>query len=155
MKDWVKNLPLWQKIIGGIVITISLFFFLRWLFKKVAGFNQAELPDENSVGVNLTQAQAAQVRSIVQRLHTDMKGINAFGRDWDVYRELNELNDPLFLAAFNDFGNLYFSEGNGTLKQWITEENFTASAFFVTPLWWTRGSIKSDILERMDRLNLQ
>jgi hypothetical protein len=107
-------------------------------------FNPAPLPNTSNVGVTLTDEQRAQVRSMSQRLHEEMSGLNVF-KDVVLWQEYMGMGDPMFIAVYNDFGNLYYAEGNGTLRQWVADE---------AP-WWNDFAGRDDILDRFARLNLQ
>lgn len=82
------------------------------------------------------------VRRIATSLHDDMDGWN-FGHDDKIYEEFAGLSDTEFTAVYNDFNERYYSEGEGTLKEWIQNEVFGN---------WT--IIDDIILPKMARLNL-
>lgn len=149
-----KAAPPAAKIATGLAIAVLLYFVAKKVYTKFLVFTPAPLPTQSSTGVNLTQPEAQEVRRITLALHTDMDGIN-ITRNWDIWSEFAALNDLLFRAVYNDFGNLYYSEGKGTLREWINDENFTASGFLSKPFWWTAGWVKDNVLDRMDALNLQ
>jgi len=100
------------------------------------------LPTDNAGG-ELTDSEAQAVREIAMRLHSDMDGFTVV-RDRETYREWMSMPDRLFVAVYNDFNNLYFNDGQGTLRQWIANEG----------PWWGDFDSKANIIERMDRLNL-
>ena len=142
------------KVAAWLLVAAVMYFVGKKIYTKFLVFTPAPLPNSDTVGVNLTPQQAQDVRRIALALHSDMDGIN-FTRNWDLYSEFAALNDPMFIAVYNDFGNLYYSEGKGTLRAWIEDENFTASGFLSKPFWWTAGWVKDNIIDRMDALNLQ
>lgn len=125
-----------------LVVVVVLYFLLR---KKAGDFNSIPLP----TGGNLSEVEQKFVRELSMRLHADMDGIQwtNFTRDVEAWRTLVSLNDTMFVAVFNDFGRLYYREGNGTLRTWIEDESaWTDSAGIAS---------KSDVIERMNNLNLQ
>lgn len=136
-------------VLLGIVIVIFL------IYRKLFGggaliniFNQAELPTHGPAGEVLTETQARAVRELALRLHTDMEGwtLNVT-RDVEAWRQLMSLPDNLFVAVYNDFGNQFFREGLGTMREWI-ESEWT---------WVDTSGVasRSQILNRMATLNLQ
>jgi len=145
----------------GIAIVILLVWagmaVKKWLQSK--GFTQAALPDAASVGVNLTPQEAQLVRAIAQKLNTDIEKWNnplTAKRDTETWTQLLETTDPLFIAVYNDYGNLYFSTSGKTLKQALQGENFTLTSSVFTPYGIiTGGQLKDALLERFDSLNLQ
>jgi hypothetical protein len=137
-------------VLLGIVIVIFL------VYRKFFGggsliniFNPVSLPTHGPSGEPLTTTQSEAVRELAMRLHTDMDGatITNFQRDVEAWRQFMSLPDNLFRAVYNDFGNLYFREGEGTLREWI-ENEWT---------WVDTAGVasRSQILNRMATLNLQ
>lgn len=108
-------------------------------------FNPSPLPNNPA----WTPEQAETIRSLAMRLHTDMEGANVFSsaRDIEAWRQLMSLPNDMFVGVYNDFGDLYYHEGNGTFRKWV-EDEWT---------WWDTSGIagKSQVLERLSRLNLQ
>lgn len=153
-KTAFSKLPPVAQVATVAAVAFLLYITGKKLYTKFLVFTPAPLPTQSSTGVNLTQAEAQQVRALALALHTDMDGLN-ITRNWDIWQQLADLNDLLFRAVYNDFGNLYYSEGKGTLREWINDENFTASGFLSRPFWWTAGWVKDNVLDRMDVLNLQ
>jgi hypothetical protein len=104
-----------------------------------------DLPDEPDLSTSERQA----VRELSMRLHADMKGINVFSslRDREAWAQLMGMSDRMFVAVSNDFNKLYYREGEGTMRQWLSDE-----------AWWadTAGIAgKNQVLERMASLNIQ
>lgn len=157
-----KLIPAPYRVAAGVTaVIIAVVVAAYFLNKKTTpDFNQVGLPTGVGSGSNayqLTQAEAQQVRALAMRLHEDMDGLAVPGfRDTDAYAELLELTDPLFVAVYNDFGTLYYSEGEGTLRAWIEAENFgfTFSVFTVYGLL-KGNAVKDEIFARMNALNLQ
>lgn len=127
-----------------VVVVVAIILVTR---QSKPDYKQADLPTQASTGVNLTQQQAQTVRDLAIRLHEDMKGLNLnITRDVEAWRQLMSLSVDMFTAVFNDFGNLYYSEGKGTLYDWVSDE-----WSWVDPM----GIASSDtVLERLSSLNL-
>lgn len=119
-------------------------------------YNPAPLPDLETTGVDLTEQEALEVRQLAMRLHTDMDGIAYPGsRDKEAYQQLLGMSDRLFVAVYNDFGELYYKEGNGSLRQWIDDENFGYTMSILTPYgMYTGAEITNKLNERFNNLNL-
>lgn len=135
---YLKN-PWVLLALAGVLILIL------WKWGKVSLLNinvPTPLPTDTAGGP-LTDAEAEDVRSMAMQLHSDMDGFTVF-RDREVWRQFMSMSDRLFVAVYNDFNNLFFDEGNGTLRQWIADEG----------PWWGDFDSKANIIERMDRLNL-
>lgn len=121
-----------------------------------------EVPLQGAETGILTQEQAENVRELAQRLFLNMDGVGLpWNRDMQPWKELLELNDIEFKAVYNDFNNLYASLGDGTLREWISNETFVSGNVitYIIPfgagVQVVRGHlIKSDIIERMNNLNL-
>jgi hypothetical protein len=153
-----KLIPAPYRVAAGVASVILAVVLAAYFVSKFnrPDFNQVKLPT-TSGGTQLTQAEAQKVRSLAMRLHEDMDGLAVPGfRDKEAYEELLDLTDPLFVAVYNDFGVLYFSEGNGTLRDWIDAENFSYTFSIFTP-WGiaTGNAVKDEIFDRMNALNLQ
>lgn len=145
-------------VITAIVVVIAL---VLWKYRGpiISVFNPAPLPNAGSTGVNLTGQQARMVRSLSQRLWTDIDKWNNpwfSQRDTATWVQLQEQDDQLFIAVYNDFGNLHYGNAGKTLKDYLRDENFAFTTSVFAP-WsiWSGGRLKDAILERMDNLNLQ
>lgn len=154
-------------IIIGIMVLVALYTIMDSIvdgFKGLFGieeekpdFSPVPLPTEETHNVSLTPEESKLVRAIAQRLHRDMDGVAIPGmRDTEVYEQLLELTDPLLVAVYNDFGLLYYSEGEGTLRQWLNSEQFWYTFSIFTP-WgsYQAHQFTEAINQRFDLLNLQ
>lgn len=117
------------------VAVIFVGFLLYWWGKQKNTIEQAPLPNELPGMTGLTEAEAKQVRALAVNLHDEMKGVS-YNRNNAPFKQLSESSDKLFVATYNDFNNLYASEGSGTLKGWINDE----SIFNIS---WLLGGIAS------------
>lgn len=143
-------LIVWAKykyyIIALLAIIVIIIIILS--IKKKSNSQNSPLPTD-SAGGPLTQAEAEVVRKIVLDLHDDMDGINwlFWSRNTKVYMDLATLSDKFFVAVYNDFNNLFGSEKNGTLKNWIQNDLFYKGT--------KEGGAYPILMERFSKLNLQ
>jgi hypothetical protein len=132
------------------VVIIGIFVFIYFIGRRSAKvkIEQVTLPTDQPGGYKLSVAESQTVRSIAQNLHTDMKGLNIWSHDIVPYQNYMSCNDTLFVAVYNDFNNLFGSEGDGTLRDWLNGE---------VGGWYNSNfeSVRKSILSRMDRLNLR
>ncbi len=143
------------------LVVVAVVALLLWKNRGpiISVFRPAPLPTGTSTGVNLTEQQAQMVRSLSQRLWTDIDKWNNpwFNRrDTEAWTQLLELSEPLFIAVFNDFGNLYYAREGKTLKTYLEEENFALTSSINTAYGiYTGTRLKNELLSRMNTLNLQ
>ena len=135
----------WKWVIIGVLI-IALILYIYFTGKAAGKKGKAvvidlpkDIPGDNSQGITTT---AGDIRRIATAMHDEMNGFNWSGHDYTPYEEYSRLSDTGFVAVYNDFNKRYFSEGNGTLKQWLIDENFYGSV------------VDQIIFPRMARLNL-
>jgi len=126
-----------------IVIAIIVYY----VGKSMGGVKQSKLPNDTGWGGSLTEQDGKTIRNIVIRLHDDMDSyLVASGlrsRDNQAYYDLSNFSDTMFVAAYNDFNDLYFKEGNGTMKNWIDDE------------LGLDGDVKKIIMQRFSKQNLK
>lgn len=131
-------------IIGTLIIALILFIYFKGKAAGKLGKAKVidlpkDIPGDNSQGITTT---AGDIRRISTALHDEMNGYNWNGHNYAPYEEFARLSDTGFVSVYNDFNSMYHSEGNGTLKQWLTDENFFGSV------------VDQIIFPRMARLNL-
>ena len=133
----------WKQLLIVAVVLFILFYI--WYRGKKAGESgkpkHIGLTNDFVIGGTMS-VDGGKVRRIATLLHDDMDGFN-FGHDDQIYNEFAALSDTEFVAVYNDFNNQFFSEGEGTLKEWIISEVYGD---------WT--IIEDIILPKMARLNL-
>lgn len=136
-------------IIGALIIGLILYIYFTG---KAAGKRGKatiiDLPNDipgpvQTPGSQGISATAGDIRRIATAMHDEMDGFNYSGHDYTPYEEWARLSDTGFVAVYNDFNKQYFSEGEGTLKEWLQNETFTLGDI-----------IDEVILPRMGRLNL-
>lgn len=130
-----------------LIIVVAIYFVGRK--SGSTKIEQVPLPNDTNSGKQLTDAEATKVRTIAQELHDDMDGLNLLSHKLDPYRELSNLSDTMFVAVYNDFNTLFADSGE-TLRKWL--ENETWYTFGLTSIF---AELKQNILDRMNRLNLQ
>lgn len=151
----MNYLEIWGKykyyIIALIAIIILIIIIIITSNKKNK-IQNTPLPTD-SVGEELTEEDARTVRELTLQLYNDMKGIDWFGwlttngKNYSALESLAQLGDKLFVAVYNDFNNLYFSEGHGTLRNWINDEVYVANS---------RALHAATLINtKLNRLNLQ
>lgn len=132
------------------VVLIGIFVFIYFMGRRSAKMKieQVPLPSDQPGGKVLTSVDNAKVRTIAQQLHDDMDGLNLTHKS-DPYEALLASNDSVFVAVYNDFNNLFASENEGTLRDWLKDE--------VSASWWipAYSVLINSIIDRMDRLNLR
>lgn len=133
-----------QLLYSGIALLVVLIGIGWWFYHKGKKTTTiAAIPNDtpeganNSAGVSLSQ-----ISQIADALYTDMDGFNWAGHDSQPYQDFESLSDTDFVKVYNTFNTKHQSEGNGTLKKWIEDEDY---AF---------DDVVDSILSRMGRLNL-
>ena len=141
-------LKYWKQIAITLAITFILIYI--WYRGKAAGESGqpkfVEVPQDIFSGSGTLLVDSNKVRRIATELHNDMEDgawwLGA-GHEERIYEEFAALSDSEFVSVYNDFNERYFSEGEGTLWQWIDDEVFAG---------WT--IIDDVIMPKMARLNL-
>ncbi len=115
-----------------VVIALCIIIFLvvlGWYFysqgKKTVTLQQlpGQVPGEINSG-NVNGASNDEIKLLVNKLYSDMKGFNAFGHDYSPYREVGLLNDADVIRVYNAFNTLYQPDSGQTLTQWIASEKY-------------------------------
>ena len=149
MKEFISKY--WKHPIALVFYAIILILIVYYIGKGKGTIKPNELPDDTSWGGSLTPEQSTNVRALSRRLYKDMDSymvsVGWTQRDKEAYFQLLGLSDTLFVAVYNDFNDLYFDKGKGTLTQWIDDENFVLTH-------GASGDVKDAIMLRMQKLNL-
>lgn len=129
-----------------IIVIIAIYIYGR----RSVGKKPVVLPQDRP-GSPLTQAEQTQAETLARSLHDEMKGLNVwFDRNLTPHQNYSQLSDKMFVAVYNKFNQLFYTEANETLRGWYESEDnlplIAGSTNFVT--------LKNAILERMDRLKL-
>ena len=135
----------------GLYIAVAVWLIYKYGMKQGSP-EAAPLPNETDWGAALTTQQAIDVRKLTERLHTDMDSYMISAgfatRDLEAYKQLLNIPEKEFVAVANDFNDLYYTEKEGNLYQWIDEESFTYT-------WGASGDIRATILNKMEEYNLK
>jgi hypothetical protein len=134
-------------IIAVVVIGLLVFIYFIGRRSGKVKIEQVELPQDQPGGQLLTSTDSAKIRQVAQGLYNDLKGVSWGFHDAKPYNDLLQMSDTLFVAVYNDFNNLYGSEGKGTLRDWIKDDY----------AWIGSNSLplSKAILDRMDKLGLR
>lgn len=132
-------------ILTAIIIGVAIYYFYKGkktttiadIPKDVAGSPD---PENNPAGDSL-----AALTQMANDLFTDMDGLT-FNRNNPLYHKYMEKSDTDFVQVYNIFNQKYQADSKQTLREWINDE-YGIGADFI--------EIKSDILSRMNRLNLK
>lgn len=141
----------WNHPIALTIYSIILIYIIYRIGKNKGAVKPNTLPNDTDWGGGLTPSEGTNVRAISERLYRDMDNAWVWvgaSRDCEAYQQFLGLSDTLFTAVYNDFNDLYYSKGDGTLKEWISDESFSGTR-------GCSGDIKDAILKRMDKLNLK
>jgi len=123
-----------------ILVLIAYYAYHKFMDPKAEA---VPLPNDDPNGV-LSESEAASSRNLAVLLHDDMQGWFD-SRDNELYQTYAQFSDKLFVAVYNEFNALYFSEGYGSLKSWFKDETYTV---------FTGNLVRNTILPRMDKLGL-
>ncbi len=125
----------------GIALLVVIVFTVLW---KRGTFRNI-LPSGTTNDRNLSEAENARARALATKLRQDMKGIN-YSRNMAAWREFMGLNARMQVAVYNFFGEMYYSEGYGTMTDWVADES----------AWQDTQSIAShtQVLARLSELDL-
>ena len=136
LKNW--------KIFAIILLVVALIVW--WIYaqgKKAATGPQVDLPG----GANAIPAGWSP-EPLAKELHDAMDSLLVFADTKETaFKKLFELpTDAMIVAVYNAFGKLYFSEGYGTLTEWIRDESN-----YVPELL---GGVRARLLSKLQSLNL-
>ena len=116
-------------LIGSAVILVVLMVLII-VIVVLARKKKSEtvpLPSETDWGRALTESESATIKRIADGLYNDMKGLNVFKRNYDIYVEYNNTNDRIFVGVANYFAQTY---GNGeSLAQWMNDEAYSWTSY--------------------------
>ena len=116
-------------LIGSAVVLVVLMVLII-VIVVLARKKKSEtvpLPSETDWGRALTESESATIKRIADGLYNDMKGLNVFKRNYDIYVEYNNTNDRIFVGVANYFAQTY---GNGeSLAQWMKDEAYSWTSY--------------------------
>lgn len=137
----------------GLYILIAVLIIYNWGRIKGSTVNKPnKLPKETDWGKDLTEKESEDISKLAQRLWRDMDSYLVSAslkpRDVEAYVTLLSQPDRDTVGTYNYFNDLYYSQEDGTLKDWIYDESFTYTH-------GASGDLKTAILQKFDRLNLK
>ena len=128
-------------VLAGTLFVIGLVW---WLVRTLKGRNYTTLPKQTDWGATLSDVESDTIVRIAEALYDDMKGLNVFSRNSDVYYELNSASDRVLVGVSNYFSDRY----GGSLYEWLDGEAFSWNDFAL------RGCVDA-IMGRMEKLGLK
>lgn len=140
---------MWQKykteIIIAAIIIIAVISIYLWGRKR--GKESANGPDVNYPDGGAGIPAGWNPTPLAKELHQVMDGLFTLASTKDeTFEKLLALpTDDMFTSVYSAFNQLYFSEGEGTLREWINAESNTVA--------WD-DTVES-INNRFDQLNLE
>lgn len=112
-------------LIGGLVVAVVIIILIIVIviLAKKKQAKTVKLPKETSWGSSLTDEENSTVVHITEELYKDMKGLNIFSRNHQIYYEYSVTSDKIFVAVANYFAEKY---GNGkNLAHWMKGEYYS------------------------------
>ena len=116
-------------LIGSAVVLVVLMVLIIVIvvLARKKKIETVPLPSETDWGRALTESESATIKRIADGLYNDMKGLNVFKRNSDIYVEYNNANDKIFVGVANYFAQTY---GNGeSLAQWMKDEAYSWTSY--------------------------
>ena len=116
-------------LIGSAVVLVILMVLIIVIvvLARKKKIETVPLPSETDWGRALTESESATIKRIADGLYNDMKGLNVFKRNYDIYVEYNNANDKIFVGVANYFAQTY---GNGeSLAQWMKDEVYSWTSY--------------------------
>lgn len=116
-------------LIGSAVVLVVLMVLIIVIvvLARKKKIETVPLPSETDWGRALTESESATIKRIADGLYNDMKGLNVFKRNYDIYVEYNNANDKIFVGVANYFAQTY---GNGeSLAQWMKDEVYSWTSY--------------------------
>ena len=142
----------WKHPIALVIYGLIIIYIIYRLGKSSGTVKPNTVPSDKNWGKDLTNIESTNIRRIVQRLYRDMDNnwvsMGIADRDTEVYKQLMNLSNTEFTGVYNDFNDLYFDKGEGTLADWIYDESFTFT-------WGASGDLRETLIERFEKLNLK
>ncbi len=136
------KIPLWVYI----TIVIVLFLSIAAFFIYRAGKKNATPPKVNYPQGGAGVPQGWDPTAIIDELYDVMSGGFTFSGTKDAaWIKLRDLATPdMVTAVYDGFNQKHFKDGNGTLTQWIRDENYYDYV----------SGVKASTIARLQQLNL-
>lgn len=141
--NFYKDLPGWAKGASVLIIlaigVVTYFSIKKWIKNRPPKVDYPNGGKGIPLGFNPKQ--------YAEEAYKQMKGVDILvnlKKENVLLQILSLPTDDMFVAVYDVFNQLYFKEGNGTLREWINDE-------FITP----GTGLKQKLNERLDKLNLK
>jgi len=148
--DFLAKYKMWLIIAVTVVIIIAIVYFVGR--KKGREARKDVLPEKVTKGIDNTEARAAE--EFADKLYQDMKGLNFWSHDMDLWNAFLRTTDRIMIATSNYFNQKYGKSKTDTLYQWLKDEwniNFWGGAFKTSETW---KIVRPQVLKRMEQLGL-
>jgi len=136
-------------VIGGVVLVLILGVGLLIYFSgKSAGKKKSTLNLSSGAGAGgeAPTISESEVRTLAQKLFSDMEGANFWGHNADAWNSFLSLSDTDVTRVYNEFNSKYQKETSQSLVQWVESETTTG-----LDSW---DSIKPIVQQRFAKLKL-
>ena len=108
--------------IGALILGAIIFIYYKGVKSGKIGKPKFIKPPKDAPGQ--PQGSGANVRQTAIALYDDMNGYNWSGHNMTPYKNWATMNATDFVGVYNDFNNMYYEVGEGTLKEWIINEKY-------------------------------
>ena len=105
-------------IVSAVIVFIVIAILIIFLKKNKKSSKNVILP--KSLKGQVTEAEEAEATALAAKLYQDMKGLNVFGHNMALYKELNNKDDRMLAIIAATFESNY----NGSLAEWLANESF-------------------------------
>ena len=146
--EFAAKYKMWLIIIITVVIILAAVYY--WGRKKGKEARKDDLPEDVTKGI--TDKESIAAADFADRINSDLKGINLWSHDMDLWNAFVNTTDRIIIATSNYFNQKY---GNGeSLYKWIKDE----SAYTIWGGGWTAADTwktkRQLVMERMEKLKL-
>ena len=139
--DSVSKVKAYLFLAIAIIVIVLVIYFLG---RRSSKYNPPAVSYPNN-GADIPQNWDAS--PLANSMHAEMDGftLNKIKLDQLFLQLLNLATDEMFIAVSDTFNKLYMKEGNGTLRQWIEDEDY----------YGFPDSVRPKVYKRMDFLSLK
>lgn len=141
MKNW-KGILIGSSVLLLVIIVLVVVIVVIVRKRKQQA---AALPENTDWGKGLSASESETIQRIAKGLYDEMKGIQFWSRNIEIYREYAATSDRIFVGVANHFADKY---GNGeNLAQWMDSEAYGWTSIE------TRG-IVTGIMQRLEKFGI-
>lgn len=114
--------------VGTIAAGVVLFFFAKWGIKKIVKAASIVPPKPEGIPDPKSIPSGWRPEPLANELHSALDGWPGSSQTkGEVYAKLTALTDGQFISVYNTFNKLYYKEGEGTMVDWIRDEDWQPS----------------------------